>query len=56
MSKRRCAASLMNSCMCEWHDGHHATTGAARSFRRPTVRTAIPPAAVWFASFTVPQQ
>ena len=28
----------------------------AALFRRPTVRVAMPPAAVWFASLTVPQQ
>jgi hypothetical protein len=42
--------------MCEWHEGHQATTRAPRSFKRPTVRVAMPPAAVWLASFTVPQQ
>ena len=56
MSKCRSFVRAMKSCMCEWHDGHHTTTGAARAFSLPTVRVAMPPAAVWFASFTVPQQ
>ena len=31
----------MNSCMCEWHDGHQTTTGAARALSLPTVRVAM---------------
>jgi hypothetical protein len=56
MSKRRSLPFSMNSCMWEWHDGHQATTRAARSFSLPTVRVAMPAAAVWFASLAVPQQ